>query len=749
MRLDTRIFRCLLLAVTILAAVPPVVAEAPAPALPTLLFLGVENRHGEPAMHGVERRATALLDDAFARSRRFQLIDRKTAAGLLKQPTVAEADLAALRTHFPTLRYLVAGDLTGDNLASEITLRFIDAATGAITQTLKASHITTPHIEPLARQLFLAVRDAFPLTGQIIQIQDSEIYVDLGIDQGLIPEETLTVWRVKRIGERILDREEIGRLVLKKVTPQAAWGEFAPHIAGTPATVGLTVQTQPAAPAATGGRPQESTFAVQPFENESGEPDLNRYCNSIAEGLTTRLTGLKGFKQVELLQRNQLLDEQRLQSSALFDPATTVASGQLWGPRYIFGGSFQKLGEHYRIDARMKDLQTGEILRAENLIGADILRLPDTLGDLLIDALNRQPDWQNTRVTGIQVEIRHVRELPSAIYHLLPGLKYRILEVRLQNTTTTAQRLVVRTAIQGYTQDASDTVDLEPGQARTLYPYPAFLTAKLTTLLTDQPTAWTLHITRSDGAQVDERTLPLQLLARDTLLFQHAFLDEQVDLLPTIVAWVASQAPTIGKLLGEAAPRIPFGGFVGYQETRFIAGDRDPAQRQAAEQTDHAAITRRQVQAFYETLQDHGLRYAEQSSLYPTEHRQRVLHPQDALAHKTANCLDGTVLFASLLLRIGLQPVIVLVPGHAFLGWRTWPDNQEYEFLETTKLGTANFADALVAGQEQAKRAGIRARTLNPPFREGRLAVGNTLILDVAQLKQHLADLPLVTPEPL
>ncbi|MCC8998167.1 MAG: hypothetical protein LM522_01515 [Candidatus Contendobacter sp.] len=748
MRFDTRALIRLLLAVAILSTVPSAVAETATPALSTLLFLGVENRHGEPAMHGVERRATALLDDAFARSRRFQLIDRKTAAGLLKQPIVAEADLAALRTHFPTLRYLVAGDLTGDNLASEITLRFIDTATGAVTKTLKASHITTPHVEPLARQLFLALRDAFPLTGQIIQVQDGKVYVDMGADQGLLSGENLAVLRVERLGQRILDQEEVGRLVLKKVTPQAAWGEFAPVVAGTPATVGLTVQTQPADPAATSDRPQETIIALQPFENRSGETSLNYLSDAIAENLTTRLTGLKGFKLVDRLQLDQQLDEQRLQSSALFDPALTVASGRLWSPRYIVGGSFQKIGDHYRIDARMKDVQTGESLRAESLIGADILRLPDTLSDLLINALNRQPDWQSTRVAGVQVEVRHVRELPTAIYHLLPGLKYRILEVRLQNTTTTAQRLLVRTAIQGYTQDASDTVDLEPGQARTLYPYPAFLTAKLTTLLTDQPTAWTLHITRPDGAQVFEKTLPLQLLARDTLLFQHAFLDEQVDLLPTIVAWVAPQAPTIGKLLGEAAPRIPFGGFIGYQETRFIAGDRDPAQRQTAEQPDHAAITRRQVQAFYETLQDHSLRYAEQSSLYPTENRQRILHPQDTLAHKTANCLDGTVLFASLLLRVGLQPVIILVPGHAFLGWRTWPDNQEYEFLETTKLGTASFADALAAGQEQAKRAGIRARTLSQPLpREGQLKVGSTLILDVAQLKQRFTDIPLVTPE--
>jgi hypothetical protein len=135
----------------------------------------------------------------------------------------------------------------------------------------------------------------------------------------------------------------------------------------------------------------------------------------------------------------------------------------------------------------------------------------------------------------------------------------------------------------------------------------------------------------------------------------------------------------------------------------------------------------------------------EQSSLYPAQDRQRVLHPQDALAHKTANCIDGTVLFASLLLRAGLQPVIVLVPGHAFLGWRTWSDAQEYEFLETTKLGAASFADALAAGQEQAKQAGIRERTFKQTLpREGLRLRNGALILDVAQLKKTLADIPLI-----
>ena len=34
-----------------------------------------------------------------------------------------------------------------------------------------------------------------------------------------------------------------------------------------------------------------------------------------------------------------------------------------------------------------------------------------------------------------------------------------------------------------------------------------------------------------------------------------------------------------------------------------------------------------------------------------------------------ANCVDGTVLFASILRKIGIEPIIVLVPGHAYLGF--------------------------------------------------------------------------------
>jgi hypothetical protein len=77
---------------------------------------------------------------------------------------------------------------------------------------------------------------------------------------------------------------------------------------------------------------------------------------------------------------------------------------------------------------------------------------------------------------------------------------------------------------------------------------------------------------------------------------------------------------------------------------------------------------------------------------------------------------------ASALEAIGLQPLIVLVPGHAFLGWRALDGSTTSEFLETTMIGTSTFEDALNQGttefnqHQQAGDAKIvdiaKARTL-------------------------------------
>lgn len=88
---------------------------------------------------------------------------------------------------------------------------------------------------------------------------------------------------------------------------------------------------------------------------------------------------------------------------------------------------------------------------------------------------------------------------------------------------------------------------------------------------------------------------------------------------------------------------------------------------------------------------------------------QRVRLPTESLAAGgSANCIDGTVLFASLLELASIDPFIVIVPGHAFVGWRIWQGVHEYEFLETTMIGSDDFNAAQQVAQAQYNDALMR-----------------------------------------
>ena len=69
---------------------------------------------------------------------------------------------------------------------------------------------------------------------------------------------------------------------------------------------------------------------------------------------------------------------------------------------------------------------------------------------------------------------------------------------------------------------------------------------------------------------------------------------------------------------------------------------------------------------------------------------QTVRFLEDSVRTRQSNCIDGTVLFASILRKIGIEPFIVSIPGHAFLGF--WMDNERKVpgFLETTAMNSTN-----------------------------------------------------------
>jgi hypothetical protein len=146
---------------------------------------------------------------------------------------------------------------------------------------------------------------------------------------------------------------------------------------------------------------------------------------------------------------------------------------------------------------------------------------------------------------------------------------------------------------------------------------------------------------------------------------------KQVDLRKMFAAYVNEDHPKINELLGAALQKKTVNSFNGYQ------GKREEVVAQ--------------VFAFWRLFRDKGMKYSDMATSSHEEHHQvisqRVRTFEETINTSQANCIDGTVLFASLMRSIGLHPLIILVPGHAMLGFYLDEKQADILVLETTLIG--------------------------------------------------------------
>jgi hypothetical protein len=171
-----------------------------------------------------------------------------------------------------------------------------------------------------------------------------------------------------------------------------------------------------------------------------------------------------------------------------------------------------------------------------------------------------------------------------------------------------------------------------------------------------------------DSAPAGEREVAASLRPLDEALYFVRDGKDSVDLAWIFAAYVNERDPVVDEIV-EAAQKS---GIV----ENFAAGDANSAYRQ--------------VWAIWHVLTEHGIRYSGTDPAIergPRVFSQRVRLLADTWADRSANCIDGSVLIASVLQRVGLRSFLVLVPGHAFVGFHTDADAQHAVYLETTLLG--------------------------------------------------------------
>jgi hypothetical protein len=142
-------------------------------------------------------------------------------------------------------------------------------------------------------------------------------------------------------------------------------------------------------------------------------------------------------------------------------------------------------------------------------------------------------------------------------------------------------------------------------------------------------------------------------------------------------AFVNEDHPWINTLLQEAAAGGSVHAFTGYQSG--------------------APGVLLQAQAIWDALAARGLSYvnvATDSSTSPLVSTQYVRFLDQSVRDHGANCVDASVLFASVLRKIGLRPVLLFRPGHCFTGFYDAAEGGRLVAFETSFLGLAPFSAA-------------------------------------------------------
>ena len=209
------------------------------------------------------------------------------------------------------------------------------------------------------------------------------------------------------------------------------------------------------------------------------------------------------------------------------------------------------------------------------------------------------------------------------------------------------------------------------GEEYLIRPLVPFNNAKLTSL--SQPsTTYVTYTLTINGQKQPPRTERLRVRSINDC--PYAFVDEDatetsIDFM--FAAYVNEDHPWIQAILQEALRKNYVSAFTGYQGGK--------------------TAVYKQVMAIWRVLQERGIRY---SSITPVASSSQGVASQhvrlldESVRYTQANCVDGSVLLASILRKIAINPILVVLPEHMFIGFDLDATGERQAYLETTLIGT-------------------------------------------------------------
>jgi hypothetical protein len=313
------------------------------------------------------------------------------------------------------------------------------------------------------------------------------------------------------------------------------------------------------------------------------------------------------------------------------------------------------------------------------------------------------PPNQKTIVPPSKLNVEavlHYKVFPTALAWAQPSLTYPLISFNLTNPTSTEVAVTLECELEDYANKRIELAHVQQRQSALVdlkfalrNPFPIFFDQRYGNF------AYSASLELATGARTPLVTTGVQMALSpiDTFVFasRDAVTGKISDWSWMIAAWVSKER-------SELQPIV--------QRARALNGGAAPGY---AVKGDVPTGVRAQVNALYDALKEMGIAYDDTATVYHQDAKdfaQRVRLPYRSLKDRAANCLDGSVLFASLLATIGLHPIVLLLPGHAIAGWRS--ENSEIsdlEFIETTVLAKETFEKARELGMQKYAEVQERA----------------------------------------
>jgi len=279
--------------------------------------------------------------------------------------------------------------------------------------------------------------------------------------------------------------------------------------------------------------------------------------------------------------------------------------------------------------------------------------------------------------------------------------RWGIIAVRVTNSGPELLRNRITVQVPGWSDQEIQLAELSGGESHTFLFAPTFLPRFYRNLEIAAATA-VISVTDPAGNIVHKETVPIRLRSVDDLYWGRDF-----EYAPFIASWVTPHDPAVERLLTRAK--------------EFVSGRRLPGY-----ETDEPRVQERstflQARAIYRALHEQGVSYVK-SSMTLGRHEEvseRVRMPAESLQQVSANCIDGAVMYAAMFENLGMEPVIVLVPGHAYVGVRVARGSNRFLYIETSLTGRATFDTAVASAQRGLARYSA-AQLIRVNIRQSRL----------------------------